>query len=143
MTEADVIEQMVEYQDILLNGVQVFFTMVSAYVVAVWVFLRHAGFGLRLFSFFFLTLVLAFLGRVAYGSQRIHDGFVQTLIELDRTVGLSPTGQAALDNALTGIDELIQNSMNGALVVVYIALFFLTFFARSTLRPNARVGGSA
>jgi len=133
MTEAEVIEQMVEYQNILLNGVGVFFTMVSAYVVAIWVFLRHAGFGLRLFSFFFLTLVLAFLGRVAYGSQRIHDGFVQTLIELDQQVGLSPTGDAALDNALTGVDQLIQNSMNGALVIVYVALFFLTFFARASL----------
>ena len=136
MTEADVIEQMVEYQNILLNGVQVFFTVVSAYVVAVWVFLRHSGLGLRIFSFFFLTLVLAFMGRVAYGSRRIHDGFVETLAELDRTTGLSPTGQAALNNALNGVDELIQQSMNGALLVVYIALFFQTFFARSTLHAQ-------
>lgn len=134
MSEADVIEQMVEYQSILLLGVSVFFTVISAYVVAVWAFLRHAGFGLRVFSFFFLTLVVAFLARVAYGSQQIHDGFVATLVELDRTVGLSPTGDAALNNALSGLDGVIQQSMFFAVIVVYIALFFLTFFARSTLK---------
>lgn len=134
MSEADVIEQMVEYQNILLLGVSVFFTVISAYVVAVWAFLRHAGFGLRVFSFFFLTLVVAFLARVAHGSQQIHDGFIETLVELDRTVGLSPTGDAALNNALSGLDGVIQQSMFFAVIVVYIALFFLTFFARSTLK---------
>lgn len=134
MTEADIIEQMVEYQNILLLGVSVFFTIISAYVVAVWAFLRHAGFGLRAFSFFFLTLVTAFLGRVAYGSQQIHDGFVETLVEIDRTTGLSPAGEAALYNSLTGLDQIVQQSLFFALIVVYIALFFLTFFARSTLK---------
>lgn len=134
MTEADVIEQMVEYQNILLLGVSVFFTVVSAYIVAAWAFLRHAGLALRAFSFFFLTLVTAFLGRVAYGSQLIHDGFILTLVELDQTVGLSPTGEAALGNATAGLDEVIQQSMFFALLVVYVALFFLTFFARSTLK---------
>ena len=134
MTEADVIEQMVEYQNILLLGVSVFFTVISAYVVAIWAFLRHAGFALRAFSFFFLTLIIAFLGRVAYGSQLIHDGFIDTLIEIEATTGLSPTGQAALTNALSGLDGLIQQSMFFALIIVYIALFFLTFFARSTLK---------
>ena len=105
MTEADIIENMVEYQNILLLGVSVFFTVISAYVVAIWAFLRHAGIGLRAFSFFFLTLVTAFLGRVAYGSQLIHDGFIDTLIEIERTTGLSPTGQAALNNALSGLDN--------------------------------------
>ena len=76
----------------------------------------------------------AFLGRVAYGSQLIHDGFILTLVELDQTVGLSPTGEAALGNATAGLDEVIQQSMFFALLVVYVALFFLTFFARSTLK---------
>ncbi|MGJ3233111.1 MAG: hypothetical protein ACFE0P_15080 [Oceanicaulis sp.] len=134
MTEADVIEQMVEYQNILLLGVSVFFTVISAYVVAIWAFLRHAGVALRLFSFFFLTLTTAFLGRVAYGSQQIHNGFVDTLIEIERSTGLSPTGHAALNNALSGLDGLIQQSLFFALIIVYIALFFLTFFARSTLK---------
>lgn len=134
MTEADVIEQMVEYQNILLLGVSVFFTVISAYVVAVWAFLRHAGFGLRAFSFFFLTLITAFLVRVAYGSQQIHDGFIATLVEIDVAIGLSPTGDAALNNAVSGLDDVIQQSMFFAVIIVYIALFFLTFFARSTLK---------
>lgn len=138
MTEADIIEQMVEYQNILLLGVQVFFTIISAYVVAIWVFLRHAGIGLRLFSFFFLTLVLVFLARIAIGSSQVHNGFIATLYELDQTVGLSPAGEAALGNALTGLDGLIQQSVLGSLAIIYIALLFLTFFARSTLGSRSR-----
>jgi hypothetical protein len=136
MDEAAVIEQMVEYQNILLLGVQVFFTIVSAYVVAIWVFLRHAGFFLRLFSFFFLSLVLGFMGRIAIGSSQVHNGFIATLEELDYTVGLSPVGQAALTNSASGLDGVIQQSLGGSLVIVYIALFLLTFFARSTLRTR-------
>ena len=137
MTEADVIEQMVEYQNILLLGVQVFFTIVSAYVVAIWVFLRHAGLALRTFSFFFLSLILLFLGRIALGSTEVHNGFIATLAEIDATTGLSPVGQAALNNAETGLDGLIQQTLNGGIAIIYIALFFLTFFARSTLRSQS------
>lgn len=136
MTEADVIEQMVEYQNILLMGVSVFFTVISAYVVAIWAFLRKAGFWLRAFSFFFLSFVLLFLGRIGYGSALIHNGFIETLEDIDAAVGLSPTGQAALDNAMSGVDAIIQQSMFGGLVIVYVALFFLTFFARATLRDT-------
>ena len=134
MSEAEILELLTEGTANVLGLVSIYFTVVSAYVVAVWAFLRHAGFGLRVFSFFFLTLVVAFLARVAHGSQQIHDGFVATLVELDRTVGLSPTGDAALNNALSGLDGVIQQSMFFAVIVVYIALFFLTFFARSTLK---------
>ena len=134
MTEADVIEQMVEYQNILLMGVSVFFTVISAYVVAIWAFLRKAGFWLRLFSFFFLTFVLAFLARIGYGSALIHDGFIETLEQIDRVDGLSPIGLAALDNAASGLDAVIQHSLFTGVGIVYVALFFLTFFARATLR---------
>ena len=57
MTEAEVFEQMVEYQMITLTGLSVFVTLISAYIVAIWAFLRHAGFGLRAFTFFFLSSV--------------------------------------------------------------------------------------
>ncbi len=134
MTEADVIEQMVEYQNILLMGVSVFFTVISAYVVAIWAFLRKAGFWLRLFSFFFLSFVLAFLARIAYGSALIHNGFIDTLEDINRSAGLSPTGLATLENAASGLDAVIQHSLFFGVGIVYVALFFLTFFARATLR---------
>ncbi|MEO1038187.1 MAG: hypothetical protein AAFX09_01480 [Pseudomonadota bacterium] len=134
MSEADVIEQMVEYLNVLLVGVSVFFTVVSAYVVAIWVFLRHAGFALRAFSFLFLTFVLAFLIRIAVGAQQLHDGFVATLIELEQTVGLSPAGQAALDNTRSGVDWLVSQSLFGGAAIIYVALFLLTVFARSTFK---------
>jgi hypothetical protein len=114
----------------------VFVTLISAYVVAIWAFLRHAGLGLRIFSFFFLTLVTGFLGRFLYVSQFIHDGMIETLAEIDRTTGLSPAGAAALANATSGLDTVIQQSMGFALVITYLALFFLTFFARSTLKAK-------
>ena len=138
MSEADVIEQMVEYLNVLLTGVSVFFTVVSAYVVAIWVFLRHAGVMLRIFSFLFLTFVLAFLIRVAAGAQELHDGFIATLAELERTAGLSPVGQAALDNTRTGVDALVSQSLFGGAAIIYLALLILTVFARSTFRSAER-----
>ena len=137
MTEAEVFEQMVEYQMITLTGLSVFVTLISAYIVAIWAFLRHAGLGLRVFTFFFLTVVIAFLGQFLYGSQEVHNGMIATLAEIDQTIGLSPAGQAALDNASTGLDGLLQQIMGFSLLVTYLALFFLTFFARSTLTPKA------
>lgn len=134
MTEADVITQMVEYQNILLMGVSVFFTIISAYLVAIWAFLRRASLNMRAFSFFFLSLIIAFLGRLGYGSALIHDGLVETLRQIAQTDGLSPAGLAALGNAASGANAMIQNSMFIAIIVVYIALFFLTFFARTTLK---------
>jgi hypothetical protein len=141
LAEADVIEQLVEFQNVLLFGVSIFFTMISAYLVALYAFLDEAGFALKFFAFLFLTLMLAFLGVFFYGSANFQAGLVQALVvlEADPKIGLSPGGAAALANARSGIDAWIQYAFLGAAAGLYIALSVLTFWNGWRKRSHLRV----
>lgn len=136
MTEADVIEQLVEFMNVLMMGVSVFFTIVSAYVVALYAFLARASFFLKLFAFAFFTAAIAFLIVFFLGAQVQHDGLIETLHLIEQTHGLSPAGQAALINAASGVDARIEKVMWAVGLGFYIAAFFLTFFPRLTLRER-------
>lgn len=134
MYEADVIEQMVEFMNVLLMGVSVFFAVVSAYVVGLYAFLGRASLVLRVFGFAFLTLTNGLLIGVLYGAQRLHDGLVGTLDKIKASQGLTPAGEAALANAQSAVDPYVNTlSWVGALVF-HAGLFYLTF-----LHPWERV----
>ncbi len=128
MSEGEVIEQLVEYTGILLTGVSVFFTVVSAYIVGLYAFLYKAGVVLRLTAFLFFTVTLAVLVWLLMGSRMIHQGLIDTLDEIDRTTGLSPAGMAAMGNAQGGLDQLITQSMLYVAAATALGLFLLTFF---------------
>ena len=136
MSEADGIEQLVEYMNVLMMGVSVFFTIVSAYVVALYAFLARAGFFLKLFAFAFFTAAIGFLIVFFLGAQTQHEGLLQTLFLIEQTHGLSPAGEAALANSAGGIDARIETVMWAVGLGFYIAAFFLTFFPRLTLRAT-------
>lgn len=130
MTEAEVIEQLVEFQNVLLTGVTVYFTIMSAYVVGLYAFLDEAGFLLKFFAFLFLTVSLMFLGALFFGAANFQNGLVDVLRELDAgdATRLSPAGRAALANADSGIDQQIRTAFLVASGGFYIALAVLTFW---------------
>ena len=130
MTEAEVIEQLVEFQNVLLTGVTVYFTIMSAYVVGLYAFLDEAGFLLKFFAFLFLTVSLMFLGALFFGAANFQNGLVDVLRELDASEAtrLSPAGRAALANADSGIDQHIRTAFLAASGGFYIALAVLTFW---------------
>ena len=130
MTEADAIEQLVEFQNVLLTGVTVYFTIISAYVVGLYAFLDEAGFLLKFFAFLFLSVSLLFLGALFFGAANFQTGLVDVLRELNAsdTASLSPAGRAALANADSGIDQHIRNAFLMASGGFYIALTVLTFW---------------
>jgi hypothetical protein len=144
MTEADVIEQLVEFQNVLLFGVSIFVTLISAYVVALYAFLDEAGIALKFFALAFLTLVLVFLGAFFYGSARFQVGLVDTLrvIEQAGDPGLTPAGKAALANADSGIDNIIRYAVIGVAGTFYLALIVLTFWNGWRKRSHLRVAES-
>lgn len=138
MTEADVIEQLIEFMNVLMLGVSVFFTIVSAYIVALYAFLARAGGILRLFAFAFFSAAIAFLIVFFQGARVQHTGLIDTLYEIEGRQGLSPAGQAALINSASGVDANIEMVMWAVGIGFYIATFLLTFFPRLILRaPNA------
>jgi xanthine/uracil/vitamin C permease (AzgA family) len=146
MSEGEVVGELVEFTNILLAGVSLIFSIVSAYVVALNYFIGSSNFMARLGSFAFVTLILAMLMIVLMGAQATHAGLIQRLNELDAAGQLSAAGRAVLDNArpewsgaITGrsysIDDVVRICIWSGLGFVYLALAYLTFLHRWT--PDA------
>jgi hypothetical protein len=146
MTEGDVLQDLVEFTNILLAGVSLIFSVVSAYVVALNYFIGSANFAARLGSFAFITLVLGMLVFVMMGAQATQLGLIERLQEINAQGELSAAGRAVIANAtpewvgmLTGsrysIDSIVRLCIWASLGFVYIALAYLTFLHRWT--PDA------
>ena len=147
MTEGEVVEQLVNFIEILLAGVSLIFSVVSAYVVALNYFIGSSNFMARLGSFAFVSLVLAMLLVVMMGAQATQTGLVARLHELDAAGQLSAAGRAVLANATPdprlaaalggrfSIDAVVRACSWLGLGFVYLALAYLTFLHRWT--PDA------
>jgi hypothetical protein len=142
MSEGEVISELVEFTNILMVGVSLIFSMVSAYVVALNYFIGSANFAARLGSFLFITLILALLVATMMGASTTHAGLIARLQELAASGELSAAGRAILANAVPAdtsggysIDDIIRVFVWLGLVFVYFALAYLTFLHRWT--PDA------
>jgi len=133
MSEGEVMEQLVEYTSILLLGVSVIFTIVSAYVVALNYFIGEANLLARLASFAFITVILGMLLMVMIGAQATHVGLIERLRELAVAHQLTAAGRAALHNAQGGnlsVDGIIRTCVWVGLGLIYAGLVYLTFVHR-------------
>lgn len=140
MSEADVVQELVEFTTILLAGVSVYFTIVSAYVAAMNYFIGGAGFIARSFAFAFVSVVLTMLLIVMLGAVQTHAGLIARLDELQSLGQLTAVGRAVLSNAETSmisfagrafsIDSFVRTSIYLVLAATYLALFYMTFFHR-------------
>ena len=143
MSEADVVQELVEFTNILLASVGLIFSIVSAYVVALNYFIGEANFMARLSSFAFMTLVLGMLMVVMMGAQGTHAGLIARLVELQQHGQLTAAGHALLANAQPewvgavtrhrySIDDIVNVCVWGGLAFVYAGLAYLTFLHRWT-----------
>ncbi len=145
MSEAEIVEQLVQFTNLLLAGVSVFFTVISAYVAALNYFIGQAGMLARLAAFAFVGVVLAMLAAVMWGAQLMHDGLIARLYEIQDESGLSAAGRAALANAAgseimgMSVDTLVRYGIWGVSGLVVLVLFYLTFLHkwRSEIIPIA------
>jgi hypothetical protein len=141
MNEGDVVEQLVEFTNILMVGVSLIFSVVSAYVVALNYFIGSSNFMARLGSFLFVTLILGMLVVVMMGAQTTHMGLIDRLLELEASGELTAAGRAVLANSAPGlaggfsIDAFIRMCVWVGLLFVYLALIYLTFMHKWT--PDA------
>lgn len=146
MSEGEVVEQLVQFTNVLLVGVSLIFSIVSAYVVALNYFIGSSNLLARLGSFVFVTLVLAMLLVVMMGAQKTQIGLVERLRELEAEGAITAAGRAVLSNAapewvgaLTGnaysVDDIVRVFTWVGLGFVYAALFYLTFLHKWT--PDA------
>ncbi|NWG54554.1 MAG: hypothetical protein HXY28_12605 [Hydrogenophilaceae bacterium] len=138
MSEGEVVEQLVEFTNILLLGVSVFFTVVSAYIAALNYFIGQAAFIARFLAFLFVTVVLLMLGAVMMGGQLSHEGLIARLDELNQQGALSAAGRALLANSADrpifgiglSLDDSVRLGVWTVSAVIYASLFYLTFFHR-------------
>jgi len=136
MTEAEVVEQLVNFTNLLLAGVSVFFTVISAYVAALNYFIGSASILARALAFLFISAILAMLASIMLGAQLMHDGLIARLYEIKDEAGLSAAGRAALtnagaaDTAGTSIDTIVRFGVWGVMGLVGIVFLYLTFLHR-------------
>jgi hypothetical protein len=145
MTEADITEQMTMMMDLTLSGISVFFTIVSAYTVALFYFLGRASIGLKLTAFGFFSLTLLFLAVFAFNSFNHAAALREALVELGATSDLSAVGDKAIGAGAYGrgeLDLLIRGLMWLGMGLVYVALLFFTFFHRWRARGEASTGAA-
>ncbi|MFZ5617862.1 MAG: hypothetical protein ACOZAA_11150 [Pseudomonadota bacterium] len=146
MTEAEITEQMVMMMDLTLSGISVFFTIVSAYTVALYYFLYRAPVGLKLTAFAFFTLTLIFLVAFAVNSFSHAGGLQEALVELGSKGDLSPVGERALGSGLLArgfVDQVIRTMTWVGMALVYFALLHFTFFHRWPSRPAKPAPGQS
>ena len=133
MTEADIANQIIQMMSLTLQGMGVVFSIVSAYVVALYYFLYRAPLILKLGSFLFFTLVTTLLIFFTLGAFDHGAAINHALAALAQKGPLSPIGQAALARGGLGansIDEKLRLSIEAAFGLVYLSLLYLTFFHR-------------
>jgi hypothetical protein len=146
MSEGEVVGELVEFTNILMVGVSLIFSVVSAYVVALNYFIGSSNFLARFGSFAFISITLGMLMVVMMGAEATHTGLIARLAELEAQGQLTAAGRAVLANAtpewvgaLTGhrysIDEVIRLCVWVGLGFTYVALAYLTFLHRWT--PDA------
>lgn len=132
MSEGEVVEQLVGYMSLLLLGVSIIFTVVSAYIVALNYFVGEAMFLARLGAFAFVSLILVLLLVVMIGAQGAHDGLIARLREIEAAGELTAAGRAALSNAASGVDAAVRALLWLGMIAVYSALAYMTFLHRWT-----------
>lgn len=147
MSEGEVVSELVEFTNILLAGVSVFFTVISAYIAALNYFIAAAGWMARLFAFLFVSLILAMLMAVLFGARQVHNGLTERLAELNAAGELSAAGAAVYGNAARrfeafqglqlSVDEAVLIGVCAAAGFVYLALAFLTFVYRWRPEPSS------
>lgn len=133
MSEAEITEQMVMMMDLTLTGVSVFFSIISAYIVALFYFLNRAPFGLKVTAFAFFTLTMLFLAVFAAGTFSHAAALQRGLIDLAATSEISPVAGAAVENGVADrgvLDRTIRSLTWMSMGLVYLALTYFTFFHR-------------
>ncbi|MFA5952685.1 MAG: hypothetical protein WC807_20690 [Hyphomicrobium sp.] len=138
MTEADILSIRNELTALVVSVVSVSFTMVSAYIVGLWLFLKDGPFSLRAIAFALLTCGLAFMGALTAGVHELLLGNDRAWSKLGKnSVEIASFG-GERPEYLQGLTlyEAAAGLGLAAFAAIYLALAFLTFIYRWPLEPD-------
>lgn len=131
MTEAEILSVRNELTDIIVSVVSVSFAMISAYIVALWLVLKHAPFVLRFLSFVVFSFGLAFMGALTIGIHELLLGTERAWSKLaSPATGIPGFGSVPIE--ALDMTQYEAAACLGALafLAIYLALIFLTFVYR-------------
>jgi len=138
MTEADILSIRNELTALVVSVVSVSFTMVSAYIVGLWLFLKNSPLSLRVVAFALLTCGLAFMGALTAGIHELLLGNGRAWSKLGKnSVEIASFG-GERPEFLQGLTlyEAAAGLGFAAFAAIYLALGFLTFVYRWPLEPD-------
>jgi hypothetical protein len=132
MTEGEILEGAIQGAQAALALFSVFLSIVSGYIVALYLFLRTAPFLLRFIVFGLLTVALLALAALALNLQYLGEGMHTAWQALPRkTTGMETLGPPLIVRSLF-LDGRDVASMASWVLggIVYIALAYATFIYR-------------
>jgi hypothetical protein len=129
MTEAELTNLTLESANSVLQVVAIYFSIVSAYIAALYYFLSQAPFLMKTIAFLFMSGALAFLGLTIVAIERTASGVVTALHALPaRVAAPAPTNlYFGLDAALEGRVDIAVMAGWAMAFGLYVSLFYLTF----------------
>ena len=130
VTEADLTGQIVAMMEIFYLAGATTFTVISAYIVALYYFLNQSPVLMRVGAFSFFTLALAFLGISTYGAVRHYTGVLKALDELAAREPLSALGNMALESTASAVANWSVAAAGAVFVGLWLSLTYLTFVHR-------------
>jgi hypothetical protein len=132
MTEAEILSLRNELTDIVVSVFSVSFGMISAYIVGLWLVLRHAPLTLRVVAFALLSCGLAFMGGIMTGLRDLLTGTEIAWRTIKAPVTQITGFGSERPDWLGGFSLFEVTAGLGALamVLIYLALFYITFLYR-------------
>ncbi len=132
MSETEILQIAVSLAETLLSVFSVFFAIVSAYVVALYLFLHQAPLLLRLLAFLLLTMAFTVIAAMGWHMQYLSDGIHVAWTGLpDKATGMNSLGPPLISRTLL-VDGRVFTAWTAWSLygIVYFLLAYLTFIYR-------------
>jgi hypothetical protein len=135
VSESELLQALYASTQVIISLFSMFVTIVSGYVVGLYLFLKHAPAPLRLLAFLLLSIGLAFLGGAAAVQQTAQDAIFAAWHKLPNPsipvdVLLNPLPMSEIGGFPVRIVGIALGW--GAAISVYVSLAFMTFAYRWT-----------
>jgi hypothetical protein len=132
MTEAEILASAIQGAQAATAIFSLFFAIVSAYIVGLYLFLNKAPGGLRLIAFVLLTISFAVIGGLSLNMQHLGEGMHNAWLKLpQRSTGMDVLGPPIIVQSIF-LDGRVAAARAAWVLggVVYLALAYLTFLYR-------------
>jgi hypothetical protein len=130
MTEADILENAIQAQQVGLAIFSVLLSVVSGYIGALYFFLHSAPWGLRIIAFAILTFAIISLGALAYNLQYLGEGMHTAWQQIPiKQTGMESLGPPLLVQSLFLDGRQLASAIAWVFGgLLYLALAHMTFF---------------